>query len=207
MTRRVVTADCMTERGGGGRGGATWVVAGATLFAVALGGGMVARPARATMVAHLSTAAQATAADRIFVGTVASVTSRRKAARPQWFETVVRFTVEETVAGTIPADVELVYSGGEVDGIRQRVDGMPALAVGERYIVLLEPEQTPPLVSPFVGFNQGLYRVLGDGRAHAVVRDRQGRTLANDAVPAEARAAGADPTLDTFLDALRAARK
>lgn len=202
MNRRVLTATAMTGRGGLGRG-----VRGALLLAAALAAtGVTGRPVGATMVASMSTAAQATAADRIFVGTVASVASRPKASHPQWFETVVRFTVEETVAGTVPASVELVYSGGEVGGIRQRIDGMPELTVGERYVVMLEPEQSPPLTSPFVGFNQGLYRVVGDARATSIVRDRQGRTLASDAVPASARAHG-EPTLDAFLDTLRAARK
>ncbi|MCC6763877.1 MAG: hypothetical protein IT293_04360 [Deltaproteobacteria bacterium] len=177
------------------------------LLGVALGNAVGVRPADATMVASMSTATQATAADRIFVGTVASVLSRRKASHPRYFETVVRFTVEETVAGAIPANVELAYSGGEVDGIRQRVDGMPELAVGERYVVLLEPEQSPPLASPFVGFNQGLYRVVGESRASAVVRDRAGHALTSDALPAGSRGAGGDPALDAFLDTLRAARK
>lgn len=207
MTRPVLTAAVMTGCRGAGGGVARVVATGGMLLGVMLGGTVATRPADATVVASMSTTAQATTADRIFVGTVASVTSRPKAARPQWFETVVRFTVEQTVAGNVPASVELVYSGGEVGGIRQRVDGMPELAVGERYVVLLEPEQTPPLTSPFVGFNQGLYRVVGDSRASAVVRDREGRALAGDGVPAGARAAGGEPTLDAFLELLRAARK
>lgn len=203
MNRRMLTATPMARREG-----PTRTIRGAILLGLALAGTALAtRPADATMVASMSTAAQATAADRIFVGTVAAITSRPKASHPQWFETIVRFTVDETVAGNVPASVELVYSGGEVGGIRQRIDGMPELAVGERYVVLLEPEQTPPLTSPFVGFNQGLYRVVGDTRADSVVRDRQGHPLASDAVPANARAAGGDPTLDAFLGTLRAARK
>ncbi len=178
----------------------------AVVVAVTLGCAAGPRLAGATTVVSMTTAAQASTADRIFVGTVVDVTSRPSAAHPQYFETVVRFDVEEVVAGTIPATVELVYSGGEVNGIRQRIDGMPELAVGERYVVLLEPDQTPALASPFVGFNQGLYRVVGESRASAVVRDRQGRPLATDVLPAGARDAGGDPTLDTFLDALRAAR-
>jgi hypothetical protein len=154
----------------------------------------------------MTTAAQAAEADRIFVGTVTAITSRPKAAAPRYFETVVRFSVEDAVAGGLPATVELTFSGGEVGGIRQRVDGMPELAVGERYVVMLEPDQDPPLVSPFVGFNQGLYRVVGESRASAVVRDRGGRPLAPDAVPAAARASGGEPTLDAFLETLRAAR-
>lgn len=208
MTRRVLTAGPMARRRGG-LGGVVVRTAGAgtLVAAIALACGVGPRVVDATTVASMTTAAQAATADRIFVGTVTAVTSRPKTAHPQYFETVVRFDVEEVVAGTIPASVELVYSGGEVNGVRQRIDGMPELAVGERYVVLLEPERNPPLTSPFVGFNQGLYRVVGDARASAVVRDRQGRSLAADAVPADARAVGGDPTLDAFLDTLRAARK
>ena len=202
MKLRVLTASAMATRAGRWRTIRGAVVLGGALGLVGVAWSTVA----ATTVANMSTAAQATEADRIFVGTVAAITSRPKASHPQWFETVVRFTVDETVAGTVPASVELVYSGGEVGGIRQRVDGMPELAVGERYVVLLEPEQTPRLTSPFVGFNQGLYRVVGDTRATSVVRDRQGRSLASDAVPADARAGGGEPTLDGFLATLRAAR-
>lgn len=204
--RRVLTATPMT--GGDGIGGYILRAAcvGAVLLGVAVGCSIATRPADATTVTSMTTAAQATAADRIFVGTVANVTSRPNAARPQYFETVVRFTVDQIVAGSVPATVEVTLSGGEVGGIRQRVDEMPELAPGERYVVLLEAEQSPRLTSPFVGFNQGLYRVVGDPGASAVVRDRRGRTLAADAMPAGARGSAADPSLDAFLDTLRAAR-
>jgi hypothetical protein len=94
-----------------------------------------------------------------------------------------------------------------VGGILQRVDGMPRFTVGERYVVLLEPDQQPPLVSPLVGFNQGLYRVIGASRATAVVRDHSGQPLpaAAGTSAAAARSAG-EPSLDAFLDTLRAAR-
>ncbi len=204
--RRVLTARPMTGRGGVGTDLLRATCLSALLLGVAVGCGLATRPADATTVTSMTTAAQATAADRIFVGTVATVTGRPNAARPQYFETVVRFTVDEVVAGTVPATVEVTLSGGEVGGIRQRVDEMPDLAPGERYVVLLEAEQSPRLTSPFVGFNQGLYRVVGDPRTSAVVRDRRGRTLAADAVPAGARGSATDPSLNAFLDTLRAAR-
>jgi hypothetical protein len=180
---------------------------GALVLGMAIGCVPTTRPADATTVTSMTTAAQATAADRIFVGTVTAVTGRPNAKRPQYFETVVRFSVDETVAGTVGSVVEVVLSGGEVGGIRQRVEEMPALVVGERYVVLLEADQSPRLTSPFVGFNQGLYRVVGDSRASAVVRDRQGRALSAEALPATARGADTDPTLDAFLSTLRSARQ
>ncbi len=175
------------------------------LSAIAMAACTPPRAAVATTVEGMSTSAQAAGADRIFIGTVTAVSSRPKAAAPKYFETVVRFAVEETVAGSVPAAVEITLSGGEVGGIRQRVDGMPEFVVGERYVVLLEADQNPPLTSPVVGFNQGLYRVVGERRASAVVRDRRGAPLAGRAT-AGARDAGGDPLLDDFLDTLRAAR-
>jgi hypothetical protein len=163
----------------------------------------------ATTIESMTTTAQATSADRIFVGTVTAVLSRPKATAPKYFETVVGFDIEETVAGSTPAHVDLTFSGGEVGGILQRVDGMPRFAVGERYVVLLESDQQPPLASPLIGFNQGLYRVIGASRASAVVRDSSGQPLpaapAGEGVAASARSAG-EPSLDAFLDTLRAAR-
>ncbi len=180
------------------------------LLGFVVGCSLTTRLADATTVTSMTTAAQATAADRIFVGTVAAVTARPNAKRPQYFETVVQFSVDETVAGRVSkvgSVVEVVLSGGEIGGIRQRVEEMPELVVGERYVVLLEADQSPRLTSPFVGFNQGLYRVVGDARASAVVRDHRGRALSAEALPATARGAGADPTLDAFLATLRAARQ
>lgn len=186
------------RRSGGGRRSAGVA---ALLIASVLGG---AAPVSATTVLRMETAAQAASADRIFVGVVRTVTSRPKATAPKYFETVVGFDVEDAVAGSVPSTVELTFSGGDVGGIRQKIGGMPEFTVGERYVVLVESDQQAPLVSPVVGFNQGLYRVVGASRATAVVRDRKGAALTGDATGA--RAAGADPTLDEFLDVLRAAR-
>jgi hypothetical protein len=175
------------------------------LVAIAVAAYAPLRLADATTVETIATARQAAGADRIFVGTVADVMSRPNASAPKYFETVVRFAVEESVAGDVPATVEVVMSGGEIAGVRQQVEGMPEFAVGERYVVMLDADREPRRTSPFVGFNQGVYRVVGANRSAAVVRDRRGKPLPADAVPAGARAAG-DPTLDAFLDSLRAAR-
>ena len=177
---------------------------------VAIAVGATSHHGFATTVENVTTTAQAATADRIFVGTVRSVLSRPKATAPKFFETVVGFDVEDVVAGSVPAHLDLTFSGGEVGGILQRVDGMPRFAVGERYVVLLEADQQPRLASPLVGFNQGLYRVVGASRASAVVRDRSGQPLPatgtqGEGVAASARSA-AEPSLDQFLDTLRAAR-
>ncbi len=182
----------------------------ACALATALVVGATSHHALATTVESVSTTAQAASADRIFVGTVTSVVGRPKASAPKFFETVVGFDVEDVVAGSMPAHVDLTFSGGEVGGILQRVDGMPRFAVGERYVVLLASDQQPRLASPLVGFNQGLYRVVGASRASAVVRDRSGQPLPANGAPGTGVAASArsasEPSLDQFLDTLRAAR-
>ena len=188
--------------GRGERGVRTELCAWVAMVVVALAGALAPSRAGATTVLHMALAAQATTADRIFVGSVTAVASRPTAAAPKYFETVVTLAVEETVAGSLPATVELTFAGGSLGGMRQQIDGMPTFAVGERYVVMLEADQSPPLASPIVGFNQGLYRVVGANRASAVVRDRQGNPLAD----AAARSAVGDTSLDDFLDGIRAAR-
>jgi hypothetical protein len=192
----------MTRSGGVGRA----VRAGVGSVAVALLVSSAFARAHATTVAALSTEAQAVSADRIFVGTVLSVESRPKADRPKYFETIVRWYVEEAVAGKMKQVVETRFSGGEVGGVKQRVGGIPEVKIGERYVVMLEADRDPPLVSPIVGFNQGLYRIEGVARAETVVRDRSGKPLPGTALPAAARSVGGAPTLDDFLAAIRAAR-
>jgi hypothetical protein len=187
-------------------GGVGSVWARALWLAVALVAIAPTRDGIATTVESITTTAQAATAERIFVGTVTAVLSRPKATAPKYFETVVSFAVEETVAGSVPAQLDLTFSGGEVDGILQRVDGMPRFTVGERYVVLLEPDRQPPLVSPVVGFNQGLYRVVGESRANAVIRDRSGQPLSNGGSEAAAARSLGEPSLDAFLETLRAAR-
>jgi hypothetical protein len=197
----------MTRRRGG-RWAVGWCCARALV--VALAAALPVDRGFATTVQSIGTTAQAASADRIFVGTVTAVVSRPKATAPKFFETVVSFDIEESVAGSVPAHLDLTFSGGDVGGILQRVDGMPRFAVGERYVVLLESDREPRLASPVIGFNQGLYRVVGDSRASAVVRDRSGQPLPASAVPGASVAAsarsGGEPSLDAFLDTLRAAR-
>ena len=201
----------MERQGGVGRGAPRAVLLSAALALAACTLAGTVPSSVATTIEPMTTSAQAASADRIFVGRVTSVTSRPKADAPKYFETVVAFRVEDSVAGSVPSTLAITLSGGEVGGIRQRVDEMPEFHVGERYVVMLEADHTPRLTSPLVGFNQGLYRVVGTDPATAVVRDRNGRSLAADALPAGARGASQlqpqiDPTLGTFLDGLRAAR-
>ena len=185
------------------------------LVAVAL----AAAPAPATIVRSVEFAEQCAGADAIFVGTVRNVESRQSAARG-YFETLVTLAVEDVVAGTAAAELTLRLAGGQVGNLKQSVDGMPEFVVGERYVVFMEPAQEPPLVSPIVGFNQGLYRVVRES-GRDLVRDHAGRPLAASTAAALATAgtapSGSDaravaplgdaaPSLEGFLAAVRASR-
>jgi hypothetical protein len=173
------------------------------VLAVLLAASCTPRTAEATVVVDMSFAAQSTGAARIFVGTVQSVESRWNPRAPKYLETLVRFAVEDVVAGDVPSTVTLRFSGGRLGTVEHVIDAMPVFAVGERYVVMAERDQEPPLVSPIVGFNQGLYRVVDDAGA-PVVRDRNGSVL-GAGTAGVARAAG-EPTLDAFLAAVRAER-
>ncbi len=167
-------------------------------------------PAAATVVQRLDFDDQCVAADRIFVGTVRAIDVRRNPRAQRFFETIVTFGVEETVAGAVPAQVHVRLSGGTIGDERQSIDGMPDFAIGERYVVMLDADRSPPLVSPIVGFNQGLYRVVAEpGSERPLVRDRRGRPL-EALPPAGARvpqaAATTEPALEGFVSMIRAAR-
>ena len=173
--------------------------------------------AGATTVLAMPFAEQCSGAATIVVGTVREIMSRRSPAAPTFFETLVTITVDDVIAGSAPAEVTLRLAGGEIGAVRQSIDGIPEFAIGERYVVFLERDHDPPLISPIMGFNQGLYRIeRADGRD--VVRDRTGQALSERAVAALAAGSAqrrerdvaspgaAAPSLDAFVSAIRAAR-
>jgi hypothetical protein len=112
-------------------------------------------------------------ADRIFVGTVAQVGSRWKDRDRMEIETLVRFTSVETIRGTDPGDVTLRFGGGEVDGIREEIAGMPKFEVGQRLVIFARDGGS---LSPIVGFRQGYFQVA-EGRVGPVVADADGRPV------------------------------
>ena len=178
----------------------------AMCLGLVFGLGVSIRPADATVLLHVPFDAQAQTASRVFVGRVVSVRSRPCADRPAYFETLVGFTVEEVVAGEVSSTVELRFSGGQVGDIRQSIDGMPEFTMGERYVVFAQADQDPPLISPIVGFNQGLYKVVPNAEGEDVVRNRFGRRLQTTGAAART-AAATEPRLRDFTAAVQAARR
>jgi hypothetical protein len=112
-------------------------------------------------------------ADRIFVGTVADVGSQWKDRAQMQIETAVRFTSVQAVHGTGGGDVTLHFGGGEVDGIREEIAGMPKFETGERLVIFARDGKS---ISPIVGFRQGYFRVA-EGPSGPVVADADGRPV------------------------------
>jgi hypothetical protein len=175
---------------------------------------LVRSQASATVLLGVDFDAQCAEADRIFVGTVRAIESRRNPTAPRYFETIVTFNVDEAVAGTVRDTVSLRFAGGQIGDERQSIDGMPEFTSGERYIVFMAPDHDPPLASSVVGFNQGLYTVISrveSAGPRAIVRDRLGHPLDTRALSDRASAAmraetTVEPGLDDFLSAIRAVR-
>ncbi len=58
------------------------------------------------------------------------------------------------------ATVTYAFAGGELDGRRQRVPGMPAFRDGARYVLCANPDDDT--VCPTVGWGQGVYELRRD---------------------------------------------
>ena len=175
----------------------------ASLAAAALA--LVAVPrAEATVVIAKDFDALCAEAQLIFVGTVASTRSQWSDPQKQAIETVVTFTDLTWLRGGPQAQVELRFGGGEMDGMREAVAGVPDFQVGERRVVFAHDGH---FVSPIVGFNQGLFRVV-DGADGPVVLDADGKAVTGVGRAALQRGASDDRTaalpLDSFLARVRA---
>lgn len=164
---------------------------------------LAASPAGATVVVEKDFAALCAEAELIFVGTVIRTESRWSDPQRRAIETVVTFGDLTWLRGTPRSEIALRFTGGEVDGLREEVAGVPRFAVGERRVVFARDGH---YVSPLVGFNQGLFEVV-DGAAGPVVLDAEGRSLAagDRAALQRGRAGARDaaPPLDAFLDRVR----
>jgi len=178
---------------------------GARAAVLALLFGVVAAPrAEATTVIAKDFSALCAEAELIFVGTVASTEARWSDPQRQAIETVVTFTDLTWLRGGPQAQVELRFGGGELEGLHEAVAGVPQFTVGERRVVFAHAGH---LVSPIVGFNQGLFRVV-DGADGPVVLDADGKAVTGVGRAALQRGAvddrGAALPLDAFLARVRA---
>ena len=97
----------------------------------------------------------------VFVGTC-------KEAQPQVIEgqpyTRLLFTVSEVVKGQAASQLEVCLPGGEHQGVRTSVAGMPQFVPGEEVVLFLT--ETDRLGHPWpVGLGQGKFRVQRDAAA------------------------------------------
>lgn len=75
--------------------------------------------------------------------------------------TKATFSVNQLVKGQATATLTLDFPGGQVGGLARRVEGMPELQVGQ-HLILFSYSPDKNMVSPFVGFDQGVMQVIHD---------------------------------------------
>ncbi|MDD3951619.1 MAG: PKD domain-containing protein [Desulfobacterales bacterium] len=102
--------------------------------------------------------------DAIATGTITSVESRWDEAGTG-IETVVSFSVGETLAGGLPENSVLVVPGGTVDGITLWVEDVPVFSPGENVGLFLK--QSPDGFYLPVGLLQGVVPLAGEPAAKA----------------------------------------
>ena len=183
-----------------GQRGARQLAAAAAVVAVL---GLWRAPAAATVVVAKDFAALCAEADLVFVGTVTAVTSAWRDTAQRSIETRVTFAELTWLRGDPRPTITLQFAGGEIDGLREEIAGVPRFAVGERRIIFAHAGD---FLSPVVGFHQGVFGVVdhGDG---PVVLDAGGRPVTAVGRAALVRGAPGDDAaalpLAAFLDRVR----
>lgn len=123
---------------------------------------LAAGAARATVIRRLSLDRVIGDAQEVFVGTV-RMTSAVEGGEPRnliW--TDVTFENLEVLKGRIPhATATYRFAGGRIGERRTRVVGVPEFAADERCVLFMTDRD---LLSPAVGWHQGVYRVVRDAK-------------------------------------------
>lgn len=161
-------------------------------------------PARATTVIEKDLTDLCNEADLVFVGKVTALQSGWRDPSKRGMETAVTFHVIDRVYGSIGDDVTLRFAGGEADGLREVVAGMPEFKIGEEVLLFASNK---PSISPVIGFHQGCFRIVeSDGERVVLTADSapvlgvNGRALFSGKRTDGPQ--GAVP-LDRFLDTVR----
>jgi len=171
--------------------------AAAALVLVALA--LSASGASATMVVAKDFTALCNEASFIFVGTVTNTESRWSDASQQAIETLVTFGDLTWLYGAPQPSVTLRFAGGEMDGLREEIAGVPHFALGERRVIFARDGR---FVSPLVGFDQGALRVV-DGADGPTVIGVEPPTGAQGALRLGVPGSTAGVPLDTFVERVR----
>jgi len=165
---------------------------------------MLSRAASGTTVVQKDLPELCAEARTAFLGTVADVRSQWTESAPRGIETIVTFTRVTPLLGNPGPEPAIRLPGGEVDGMREEVAGLPRFHRGERVILLLGAGGG---VRPIAGFHQGLFRVMDVPSGPVVLSADRHPPLAGAGGDVDAVAPGAPPEggvpLDTFLDILR----
>jgi hypothetical protein len=154
-------------------------------------------PAQASLIEAMDVQALTSAAQRIVVGEVVSVTSDWDAEHKRIFTTAVVQVAETWKGAPAPAgQLKVVQLGGSVGDIEMRVHGLPAFRTGERAVMFLGASGS------LVGLGQGKRPLRFDGAARRWMVDGGDRTAAFVSGPrGEIRPAGAEASLS--LDEMR----
>lgn len=171
---------------------------------------LLAGPATAVVFAEKNLAQLVGEAEQIFVGTVGSLQSRKLDSGA--IVTDASFSDLQVLKGAAAdTKITLLIAGGEVEGIKMEIPGVPRLMQGARYLVFSKGNGRD--MFPVVGGSGGIFRIVpGPGGADPVVVDSSDKPLAGS-IAAEVLAAGSQAggastgsavALETFLNAIRA---
>lgn len=134
------------------------------VVALAAVGAPAAAPARASSVVPMSHDELFAASDLVALVEVRSASPARVGRR---IVTFLDVDVAEVWAfageGSAPQEALVAVLGGALDGLEQRVAGMPVLEPGQRYLLFLGKETGPHGARGVVGLWQGAWSIGPDG--------------------------------------------
>ena len=180
------------------------------LFALLLALPLMTGPAQAASFAEKNLTQLVTEAEQIFIGTVSSLASRKLANGA--IVTDIAFSSPQVVKGAdTGTSVTLLMLGGEVDGVRLEIPGLPVFRRDVRYLVFSAGNGRD--MFPVVGGPGGLFQLRDDAAAGGVTvlahsGEPLGRSIASEvlqglSLPAQ-DPASTSVTLAMFLAAIKA---
>jgi len=122
---------------------------------------LLALPLQGTTLLRYDLEGLTARAERVFVGTCQRASTELVNGR---IYTRFFFTVKEMVKGEPAEQIELVLPGGQYQGVRSRIAGMPAFTPGEEVVLFLTEKNQLGHVWP-VGLAQGKFRIERPGAA------------------------------------------
>jgi hypothetical protein len=147
-------------------------------------------------------------ADQIFIGTVRSLQCRKLPSGA--IVTDVRFASPQVIKGeNTGADIVLLVLGGELDGARMEIPGLPQFQRETRYLVFSQGNGKS--IFPVVGGPAGFFQLTADSRGLSpVMASSDGTPLESeialeimDSLPSAQNAPQAPITLEMVLAAIR----